>query len=74
MDKCLDGINHIDSNGVGIQRYFFHGGLILQICYIHCDKDSLQHRRSCEVVFQEHSEVLGSFSEHCVGHGCKVHK
>jgi hypothetical protein len=54
MDECLNGLHHTTSGGIWIQQYFGRGGLILQVCCLCCNKDALQHQRSCEVVFQAH--------------------
>jgi hypothetical protein len=67
VDEYLSRLHHIASDGARIQQYFGQGGSILQVCCLCCDEDALQHGRSCEVVFQAHSEVLGSSSKHCVG-------
>jgi len=69
MDECLDGVHHIASNNVGIQQDFGCGGLVLQVCHLYCDKNTLQLGRSCKVVFQAHGEVLGSSTEHCFRKG-----
>jgi len=67
MDECLYGLYHIASVGAGIQQDCGHGGSILQVCCLHCNEDSLRHRRSCKVFFQTPSGVLGFSFEHCVG-------